>query len=249
MSPVQPIAHICDVHVPDHDKALWGAFLRWCRDTKPKEVVIGGDFLEMESCSKHGGKARLPMLMEDVKAGKKALRELRAACPKAKITYIEGNHETRLTRKVISDAAELDGALDLPTLLDLKSLDIEWVPYGKVVVRGKIGFVHGYLTPKHHAAAHLAKYKRSISYGHTHKPQIHIDGAVDSNGANSVIGAFGQPCMRTLDPEWMNNEPHGWVQGFGVFYPHDDGCFTPFTVLVNRGRFVWNGKTYGKAAA
>lgn len=223
--------------------------MKWARDVKPAEVIIGGDFLEMESCSAHGGKARLPMLMEDVKAGKKALRELRAACPKAKITYLEGNHETRLTRKVIADAAELDGALTVPALLDLKSLDIEWVPYGKVVVRGKIGFVHGFLTTKHHAAAHLARYKRSISYGHTHKPQVFTEGNVNANGDNAVIGAFGQPCLRTLDPEWMQGQPAGWVNGWGAFYIHENGFFTPYQILLNGGQFVWAGKTYGKAAA
>lgn len=246
---IAPIAHICDVHVPDHDKELWAAFLKWCRSEKPSEVIIGGDFLELESCSQHGGKARLPMLTEDVRAGKLALRQLRAACPKAKIVYLEGNHETRLTRKVANDAAQLEGAMDLPSLLGLAALGIEWVPYGRVVVRGKIGFVHGKYTTRHHAAAHLAKYKRSIAYGHTHRPQVFIDGSVSDSGDNSVIGAFGQPCMRTLNPDWMHNEPHGWVQGFGVFYPHADGCFSPYQVLVNRGRFVWGGKTYGKAAA
>jgi predicted phosphodiesterase len=241
---VRPIAIITDVHVPDHDQMLWANFLQWCRDEQPQEVIVGGDFLELESCSSHGGTVRPPMLKEDVEDGKAALDQLRAANPDAKITYLEGNHEDRLNRKVVNDAPALDGALSLPEMLELKERGIAWHKYGEVVMRGKLGVTHGWYTPVHHAKKHLEELGCSVMYGHTHRPQVYTRGKV----GGTTHGAFGLPCMRVLEAGWLKERPSGWMQGFGVVYPHEDGCFTPYVVLANRGTFVWNGRIYGKGS-
>lgn len=241
---IAPIAIICDVHVPDHDKLLWANFLQWCRDEKPSEIIICGDFLELESCSSHGGKVRPPLLLEDVAAGKFALDQLRAANPDAKIIYLEGNHEDRLKRKVVDNAPELNGALTLPELLGLKERGIPWYPYGEVVMRGKLGVTHGWWTSTHHAKKHLEELGCSIAYGHTHRPQVYTRGKV----GGSTHGAFGMPCMRELEADWLKNRPTGWMSGFGVVYVHPDECFTLYMVLNNKGSFVWNGRIYGKAS-
>lgn len=240
-SRIAPTLHLCDVHVPDHDVALWHSMLAWARAEKPCEVIIGGDFLELESCSQHGGVSRPALLLEDIDAGKLALGQLRKACPTAKITYLEGNHETRLRRSVVSNSPTLDKVLDLPSLLGLKALGIEWVPYGKVVMRGKLGFTHGWYTPDHHAKKHLQELSVSIAYGHTHRPQVYTRGA--ANG--SVLGAFGMPCMRKLEADWLEGRPSGWMQGFGVIYVRADGRFSPYMVLAVDGQFTWGGKVYG----
>lgn len=234
------IAGIFDVHVPDHDRALWRAFLKWCRDVKPDEIIIGGDFLELESCSSHGGNPRPPLLSEEITAGKAALRQLREANPRATLTYLEGNHEHRLSRHLSNGAPTLSGSLHLPDLLELRSFGCTWVDYGKVITRGKIGFTHGFWASDAHAKKHLSEYGHSIAYGHTHRPQVYTRGSL----AGDVHGAFGMPCMRGLDAQWLHNRPCGWMQGFGVFYVLDDGSFHPYTVLANRSRFVWNGKHY-----
>lgn len=236
------IAAIFDVHVPDHDVRLWRGFLEWCRDNRPDEVVIGGDFLELASCSQHGGVANPAALVDDVKAGRQALDELREANPKATLTYCEGNHETRLGRVVVANLPTWDGVVDLPNLLELKQRGISWHRYGDLVRRGKIRFTHGYWCSMHHAKKHLDEYGVSVAYGHTHRPQLHTKGDADGR----VHGAFGMPCMRRVDDvEWLGGKPHGWCQGFGAFYVLPDDTFTPYVVLAAHSRFVWNGRIYG----
>lgn len=245
MSPIRPIVGIFDVHVPDHDQRLWASWLDWCRDERPSEVIIGGDFLDLESCSEHGGVARPALFKDEIEAGKQALSEVRNANPNAKITYLEGNHETRLTRKIVHRLSDLDGAVTIPDALQLSKLGVTWHKYGDVVMRGKLGVTHGWWTNEHHAAKHLRRAKCSIAYGHTHKPQVFTDGGVHGD----VNGAFGMPCMRTLSAEWLNGQPAGWIQGFGVFYVQPNGNFTPYTVLAFNGVFVWGGKPYGATHA
>lgn len=243
MKRIAPIVGIFDVHVPDHDRRLWASWLDWCRDEKPQEVIIGGDFLELESCSEHGGVARPALLTEELAAGKEALADIRRANPNARLTYLEGNHETRLTRKVINKLPDLDGAVTIPEALELKKLGVSWHKYGDVIMRGKLGVTHGWWCNEHHAAKHLRKAKCSIAYGHTHRPQVFTDGGVDGD----VNGAFGMPCMRSLNADWVNGAPTGWIQGFGVFYVQPNGLFTPYMVLAFDGAFVWGGKPYGGA--
>lgn len=234
-----------DVHVPEHDSQIVDAWLEWCRDTKPTTVVVGGDFLDLESMSSHGGNPRPPTLDEDLGPGREVLQRIRDANQLARIVYLEGNHETRLQRWIANNAKNVNGSLAIPDLLGLKELDVEWVEYGQTHKEGKLHFVHGFWCNDLHAKKHLMEYGSSVMYGHTHRPQFYTRGLVDG----TVHGAFGMPCMCKLNAPYLNNKPSGWMQGFGAAYVMPSGHFTPYTVLANHGQFVWNGKVYGEQAA
>ncbi|MEY4374058.1 MAG: hypothetical protein RL760_224, partial [Candidatus Eisenbacteria bacterium] len=168
------VAFASDIHIPDHDAFAVRAFLRWLSDARPDAVVLGGDVLELESCSGHGGNIHsAPLFTHEIECGNRFLDDLQAAAPSAEIHYLEGNHETRLKRKVDTHIPTLTGALSLPDLLRLSDRGISWLPYGKVLRLGqsKLGFTHGVRHNDHHAKAHLAIYGSSVVYGHTHRPQ------------------------------------------------------------------------------
>ena len=122
------ILSLFDVHVPDADAFAFKAVLDFARDKQPDHIVIGGDFLELESCSQHGGNPSPLALVDEIKAGRKALARIREACPNASLTYLEGNHETRLRRVVASNLPTFDGAIDVPNLLDLGTIGCDRVP-------------------------------------------------------------------------------------------------------------------------
>jgi predicted phosphodiesterase len=237
----QTIAIVCDVHVPDHDRPTVRAFFEWCKHNKPDEIILAGDILELESCSGHGKIVRPPLLLEDRDAGRSFLDDVRKHNPRARLTYLEGNHETRLARKVVDRIPELSGAVSLPEMLELRQRGIAWHPYGEVIRRGKLGITHGAWTPTHHAKKHLEEFGCSIAYGHTHRPQTYTRGKV----GGTTYGAFGLPCMRTLNPAWLNNHPSGWMHGFGILYVMPTGHFNLYTVMMHGGRFIYGGREYG----
>lgn len=239
------IAWISDVHVPEHDVPAVNAWLAWLRDVRPDEIMLGGDIAEMGSCSMHGGVANPAALMDDIAALNAFLDDVQAASPTSKVTFLEGNHCTRLKRIVVSNLPTFDGAIDIPTLCRLKERGIAWHTYGQLVQRGKLRFTHGVYCNEHHAAQHLRRFGCSIVYGHTHRHAVYTRATADME----MQAAFGMPSMRTLDPEWTHGGPTGWGHGFGMFYVLPDGSFTPYTVLITRGRFVWNGKVYDGNAA
>lgn len=241
------ILSMWDVHVPDADGFALKAVLDFARDQQPDHIVLGGDFLELESCSMHGGNANPHALLDEIKAGRKTLERIRNTCPDAKLTYLEGNHETRLQRVVASSLPTFSGALDVPTLLDLRSLECEWVPFRKLWqpdirgVTGHLAYTHGEWATLHHAKKHLDMYGMSVRYGHTHRPQTTTRGFGDGR----VLYAIGSPCLRTLDPSWIG--PHnGWLHGFGFDEFFHDGTFTAHNVVMWDRRFSFGGKMYGR---
>jgi predicted phosphodiesterase len=245
--PVQVVTGIFDVHIPSHDRNVWAAWLAWCRDNAPDVVVLGGDLMDMESMSTHGGNPTPPTLADELRPARAALKEVRAANPHARIVYIEGNHETRLSRWIANNAKNLHGVVDLPSLLGLESLSIEWRPEaGKPLKLGKLRFIHGFAATDAHAKKHLMDYGSSVTYGHTHRPQVYTRGLIDGG----VHGAFGMPCACELDAPYLHGRPSGWMQGWGVYYIRASGCFHVYPVLMSKGVAVCpKGKLYGKEVA
>lgn len=236
------VAIICsDVHIPEHDEVAWTLFLAFVRDVQPDDLVLAGDILELESCSQHGGVAQPALFVDEVRAGRREMRRVRGAAPDARIVYLEGNHETRLSRKTVARIPELVGAIDIPTQLGLDELGIEWLREGVPMELGRLSVVHGWYTNKHHAAKHTEAAGRSVLYGHTHRPQFHIAGT-----ATGVRGGFGNGCLRTLQPDWMNGRPSGWMHGFSVVHYWPDGEFQVTPVLLTPSRrFAYGGRVYG----
>ena len=244
------ILSLFDVHVPEADAFALKAVLDFAHDEQPDHIVLGGDFLELESCSMHGGNANPLALVDEIKAGRKAISRIREACPGAALTYLEGNHETRLNRVVAAALPSFDGALTLPNLLELDAIGCEWVPYRKLWnptidgKRARLAYTHGEFASLHHAKKHLDTYGVSVRYGHTHRPQTTTRGFADGR----VLMALGSPCLRTLAPSWAG--PHnGWLHGFGWDEFFSDGKFTASNVVMADRAFAWRGKVYGQKSA
>lgn len=240
---VRKIISIYDAHVPFHDKATWRACLQVIRDERPDEVILVGDFLDVSSMSSHPpGGWEFAKLSDEVKAGEAALAELSAAAGSARITYMEGNHESRPGRTAAQRLSQVADLLQIDELLGLREKGIRWIDEGRALKRGHLRHIHGYWTNEHHAKKHLVKLLYpGVVYGHTHRPQMYSF----ADGDNKIRVAYGMPCMCSLDAEWMRGQPTGWVNGFGVSFVDDEsGDFNVYPVLSFGGRFMWNGRMY-----
>lgn len=245
------IASVWDAHFPDADLATWDAFLQYVGTTQPDEVIIGGDFADLESASTHGGNPNPPSVREDIDATKRGLSALRRAAPDAVISYVEGNHETRLRRKVAKQLRELYDvdAIDWPALLCLDDFGIDAYKTceARPVVRGDLCFVHGVAWNRHHAAKMVDIFApHSVVYGHTHRPQFFARTFLDLDGRHKRSTAYGMPCARVIHAPYMVG-PTGWVNGFGVHRLYDTGHTETHVVTMDPdGRCRIEGETYGE---
>lgn len=248
-SRMRTLVVLSDVHVPEHDRRVWATSMDLLKDIKPHEVVLLGDFLEMASVSMHGG-AELERLTDDFMAGKQALKEIREAVgADCRITYLEGNHESRLSRYLAAKAPSLVESLSCEMGLGLKEMDVEWVPEGKQPVsRGDLDLTHGHQDlrerpSKHHSSKMAEVYGRpgrTVLYGHTHKPQTFTRPAV-----GGYVTAVGMGCARTLTPGWLHGAQAGWVHQIAVVYITPAGRVTIYPITFHHGQAVWNGTLYG----
>jgi predicted phosphodiesterase len=210
-----------DVHVPFHDKRRVAAMLAWAKRNKPGKIVLLGDVLDLHALTTHRQDPRWQdQLEKELEAGRRFLADLRGACPRADITYIEGNHEDRWNRYVAGriPAMRLIG-VDLARYLGLADLGIRWhnnrrkgvpVPCGQ----GKtVHCFHGHEANKSSkfpggvAIALAEKCGQNIHIGHTHKLGLQcvvlggreLFGVEGGHLVNPKASAFG---YAGINPQW-----------------------------------------------
>lgn len=210
---------VSDLHVPFHDERSVSVALAIAEDIKPEVVVFNGDLVDFYAISRFAKDPhRALMLQQEIDAAKDILHRFRKACPKARMVYVEGNHEARLRNYLISRAPELAGlaVLDLRHLLDLDALRVAYVPsrgrsaywrYGVVTIghfdiaRVKSGYTETALIEKRH---------ESVVQGHTHR----VADITKTLPDGRVIGGIGSGCLCDLDPEYCTDPD--WCQAVVV---------------------------------
>lgn len=245
------IFHITDTHVPDHDPAVWVVILEMLEHEQPDEILIMGDFAEVAAFSQHGRFQAAMTHWETEKAAvREKLQELRDVCHDATITYLEGNHETRIRRYLSDSAPQLVDTLTLPREFDLDRLNIQWIPEGQQpIFRGNLAILHGHqmgrgkggFLPVNHSKRACELYgapNRVITYGHVHKHQVW---EVPMYGGPTRAMAIG--CSRTLEAPWLLGVS-GWRHQVAMSYIQAGGAVSLYPIDITVDGAVWNGRNY-----
>ena len=215
-----------DFHVPFHDTRAVALFELFLKTEQPDWLILNGDFMDFWEISSFDltPRPRKPFLKE-LKTGRELLTSFRDAVPKARITWIEGNHEFRLRKYLMKNAKELYDltALAIPELFGLKELNIEFVPSHPAATRFtdtfiKVGGVyvgHWNTVAKHGglAAKGLVEAKGvSLIQGHTHRFGAHARTTVDGR---VILGVENfSMCRRQASYIRRPN----WQLGFSVLH-------------------------------
>lgn len=241
---LQRVLIIPDCHVPNHDERAWALLLRVGLWLKPDVIVVLGDFADGETLSAHPATKPGERDFEDeVVEVRKALDQLEMLGASRRI-YIEGNHEFRLDRYLMSQAPAMFRSLRWQQLLDLERRGWEWVPYRKSVQVGKINFTHDVGSAGMNAHRVAAKsFHGSAVIGHTHRMSYEVTGRFE--GSPYLGAMFG----------WLGNaEKAGgylheakaadWVHGFGIGYLEPSGVVHVQPVPIVNGRCVVQGRLF-----
>lgn len=240
---------IPDCHIPYEDKRAYDLMLAVAKDIKPDEIVIQGDYADFYAVNSHGKDAAVQngVLQDEIHEVVLRLSELNKLFPKAKKVYIEGNHEYRLARYINSRCPDLYGVVDIESVLELKILGYEFVPYGpnqKYHVMGsKLIARHEPLAGGKHVAQNtVEKAMHSVIFGHTHRIQeaqiVTIHGENYRGISNGWLGDTTHKVMQYVKGH------HQWSHGFSVVTVLDDGTWFNSLIHIIDYKCYYDGFIY-----
>lgn len=241
-----------DSHGSMIDTKAKKAFLSDLKSLDPDEIVMLGDHVDAGGLfSKHKKKCQEDMeysYTEDIKDANKFLDEIQSRAPRAKIHYLEGNHEYHIERwasenidndKDVKSFIESNGP---ESKLQLKSRDIRYYRqmefYQGLSIRNtiKLGhcyFTHGICASKYATAKHVEKFGGNVVHGHTHRAQEYKTKTVRA----AAIGGWCPGTLSILQPTYLHTEPSEWSHGFGVqFVDKKSGKFLHINVQIIDGK-------------
>ena len=243
-----------DLQIPYHDGAAITCVESVMHYLKPTHLVYLGDVFDFSGLTLKFQRdpAQRYQLRQELDMGEQMFWYHRSIVPNAHKVYVEGNHEARLRRYVVSLADELtaftesNGVLSLPKLLHLDQIGVEYIgPYGASWEHNSFVFKHGDSIVQYAAAKELAVEGSSGMSGHTHRGGSCY--RTTRSGAHAWyenfclchVAGFKRPPATTA-----TSGPYNWQQGFSVVY-FDGGIFNVVQVPITGGRCIFNGKVFG----
>lgn len=243
------------LHFPDVHKPSFNSFLEFLKEFQPDKIQLTGDFWDLSQLAWFKT-SKVPQvqadLEKDIKAVKKGLRQIRQACPKAKIFYHEGNHEARVMAFLLDHAPGLYKwptrdeklALRIPETLDLASLDISWIPRNN---RKEYGFliIHGDYARKNSGETAKAELEaKGISGASSHCHRMGYYAVTDELGTRTW---YELGTLTRYDLHWGKGK-WNWQRGFAVLYRkkgESKKFFHLIPVPIVNGKIVFCGKPFG----
>jgi metallophosphoesterase superfamily enzyme len=229
-----------------HNLKALRAVMDFVEDWKPDVFILGGDQLNCGPISHwHRGKPRVDegfrLRWEYDVLEAEVLNRVRNVPEKV---WMQGNHEMWI-QHVLDAQPGLEGLVEPESYLE----DLgEWDHYaqGEIYKLGKLYFIHGdTVRPgKNVASRAVAMYRRNLRMGHHHRFDAETDVTpIDQKNFYSCIVV---PAMSTRGMAYRKNAPENHMQGFllGEVYPNGD--FQDHVMIINKNRFYWNGKKYGR---
>lgn len=234
---------IGDTHGVFVEQPVFKAVLDFIRDFKPHQINLLGDMIDFYEISRFDkDPMRRVVLGREIEFTREnILAEIRRAAPKARIVWLQGNHEHRLQRYLWSRAPELASlpGLDMRSLFDLGKLKIMYQEQNLEI--GDTQMTHGHMARKHSAytaKAMLDDYGQSVIHNHTHRLGAHYK----TDRAGSYL-AFENGCLCTFDMDYVNNP--NWQHGFSVGWLLADDTMHFEQLQIKDNGFFYGGKFFG----
>lgn len=212
------------------------------------EVTLLGDYADMYNVSSHAKDPRLfQLLTDEIEDVLNGLDELDQAFPRARKTYIEGNHEFRLERYLIDKAPALFGVTDLEHLFKLNSRPnwrfVPYTPHQRHMILGSK------LAARHEPLANSAQLTSkkalcNLVFGHVHRiEESHIVGLDGTNHVSFSVGWLGNKAHRAFS--YVKNYWQ-WQLGFGIVHvdPKTKNFYHQKIHILEDYSCVANGKRY-----
>lgn len=177
------------------------------------DIIHLGDDLDLPDFGKHRSAPDVcGKLNEAIESQYRVLALERALCPSARITWLAGNHDQRVTNWLVDNAPQLLGlqrpgleeqppVLSVPFLCRLDELEVDYLgpyPEGELWLNDHLRCIHGTKAKGQlgsTAAAYLNAGTASTIYGHIHRAELLWQTRHTRNGPRTFLaGSPGSLC-------------------------------------------------------
>lgn len=259
---------------PTHDEKAIQIAIALIKDVQPERIVCVGDNLDLPEMGKY---LTTPAYQRTTQAAidraTTFCAQIRAAAPFAKIVWLAGNHEERMPKYLLTNAAAAYGlrkgntpdswpVLSVPYLCRMDEFDVEYrpgYPASDFWINEKLRVIHGDRVKSSGSTAHvyLNNEKTSVIYGHIHRIETAYKTREDFDGPRTIMAA-SPGCLARIDgaiPSTkggvdLDGRPltrhENWQQGLGIVAYEDNGQhrFTYNVIPIYNGWAMHNGKEY-----
>lgn len=262
--------------VATHDERAISIMMAMVNDVHPDQIVLLGDNLDLPEFGKYRLSPAFALTTQaSIDRATTLCAELRSAAPKAKIVWLAGNHEERLTNYILDNAKAAFGItkgntpkawpdMSVPSLCRMEEYGVEFesgYPAGRYLINNQLACIHGTRVRSRGSTAHiyLNEQKLSVIYGHIHRIETAYKTREDYDGPRTIMAA-SPGCLARIDgaiPSTkggvdLDGRPltrhENWQQGLGIVTYEKKGQakFTYECVPIYGGWAMRNGKEYGK---
>jgi predicted phosphodiesterase len=255
---------------PYHDEKALDVVLRAIEKLDPNLIIELGDLLDLPEFGKYQQEPTFAQTTNPaLTAAYQFLVRQRFLAPKAKMRFMEGNHDRRMQNYIIQNAKaafaiqradSLDEwpVMSVPFLLRLEELDIEYLPgYPANItwINDNLACIHGakVRSSGSTAAAVIDDERVSVIFGHVHRIELqHKTRQTRAGGKSNFAASLG--CLSKIDGTVPSTkgavDPFGrpvqnvenWQQAFGVVtYKEGDGPFHLEIVPIHNGQALFRG--------
>lgn len=218
------------------------AFVKFCKELKPKVIVMNGDVLDGSTISRHPpiNWENRPTLIDEIEAARERLGQIEdAAPPKATLIWPLGNHDARLETRLATVAPEF-ARLKGMHLKDhfgprWKACWAAWINGGSTVIK------HRWKSGVHGVFQNAVSAGVTMVTGHDHA--LRVSPYTDYNGTRWGVstGTLAEPDGPQFD--YNEDNPKNHRSGFAVFTYHKGRLLWPELVSVfDRGSVEFRGQ-------
>lgn len=237
-------------------------------------VINLGDFLDLPAQGRFEQEPAFTFTTQHaINRGHKFLQQQRAAAgPRAKIVLIEGNHDKRMEKFIMTNTMSVLGlkkanmpesmpVMSLPYLLRLDEIGVEYIdayPAGAFWLNDRLRAVHGTKVRSNGSTA--AAYTNdaphiSTIFGHVHRQELQSKTVFDRLGPIKSM-AVSPGCLCRVDgavpsvngATKIDGSPalyyENWQQGIAVIMYKKTGEFYTELVQIDNGRAVFRGREF-----
>lgn len=231
-----------DAHYwPERVSTAHRAFVKACRDMKPRAVVMNGDAFDGASISRHAPMQfeENPTVADEIEACRERLGEIQDAAGKAKLYWTLGNHDARFEARLATVAPEyvrVDG-------IHLKDHFPDWLPCWSLWINDEVVIKHRWKGGIHATHNNAVQSGKTMVTGHLHS--LKVTPWTDYNGTRFGVDTG---CLAdTFGPQFLYTEDNSknWRSGFAVLTFENGKLRWPEVVnVVEPGIVEFRGESY-----